>query len=73
MHDIASMIVPRPLLVVTTLRDPWIPIEAAKDAFEHLKKVYKLLDAYDKTNMDVFDGQHEWRSDKALSWLDRWL
>lgn len=48
MGDIAGLIAPRPLAVVTGLKDPIFPIDSAKRQFETVKALYAAAGAGDK-------------------------
>ena len=71
MREIAALIGPRPLLVISGKQDAIFPIKATRRAYAELRKVYELLDASDKLESDFFDGPHMWSNRKALPFLAR--
>ena len=71
--DLGALIAPRPLLVETGTEDLIFPLAAASDAFRQLQAVYAHLDAADRVEHDVFDGEHQWHGVRAYPFLDRWL
>jgi dienelactone hydrolase len=71
-EDLAALIAPRPLLVVSGRDDPLFPVAAAEEALTRLVRVYDHLEA-DRPVQDVFDGEHEWHGDRAYPFLDQYL
>src|SRR5437016_11038532 len=45
MYDVAGLIAPRPLFAESGTRDPIFPIEASKESFARVKKVYGVFGA----------------------------
>jgi len=73
MPDILGLIAPRPLLIESGISDPIFPIHAAKQAYDQLKQVYKLLNVEDRLEYDFFEGEHQISGVKAYPWLEKWL
>ncbi|MFL5802247.1 MAG: alpha/beta hydrolase family protein, partial [Roseiflexaceae bacterium] len=73
MADIAGLIAPRPLLVVSGLDDPIFPAEGTRRALAALRPIYELLGAPERLDDDLFAGGHRWNGAKAYDWLARWL
>ena len=71
MRDIASLIAPRPLLIISGKKDPIFPIKATRQAYSELKEVYGLLDAGGNLEKDFFDGPHAWSNRKTLLFLKK--
>ncbi len=69
MRDIAALIAPRPLLIISGKSDPIFPIKATRQAYSELKEVYDLLDAGRNLEKDFFDGPHAWSNRKTLAFL----
>lgn len=69
MRDVAALIAPRPLLVISGTEDTIFPIEATRRAFDELAETYRVLDASDKLESDFFEGVHEWSNRKTLPFL----
>ena len=71
MREIAALIAPRPLLVISGTKDPIFPIEATRRAYSDLEPVYNLLDARRDLEKDFFDGPHAWSNRKTLPFLKK--
>ncbi len=69
MREIAALIAPRPLLVVSGTKDPIFPIDGTRRAYSDLEPVYNLLDARGDLDQDFFDGPHAWSNRKTLPFL----
>lgn len=70
--DIASLIVPRPLLVESPSHDIF-PLEAANQAVAELRRLYALWGVPERLDQDIFEAGHEISGAKAFDWLERWL
>lgn len=73
MADIAGLIAPRPLLIETGTQDPIFPSAATQRAYRELQKIYRVFEAEQKLDIDVFEGEHAWSGAKAYNWLAQWL
>ncbi|MGI6189306.1 MAG: dienelactone hydrolase family protein [Caldicoprobacteraceae bacterium] len=71
--DIIGLIAPRPLLVESGTKDPIFPIDTTEEAFRKIEKIYNLLEAKDKIDKDIFEGEHEISGAKAYDWFMKWL
>ena len=71
MREVAALIAPRPLLVISGTKDPIFPIEATRRAYSDLEPVYNLLDARRDLEKDFFDGPHAWSNRKTLPFLEK--
>ena len=71
MREVAALIAPRPLLVISGTKDPIFPIEATRRAYSDLEPVYDLLNAGGDLEKDFFDGPHAWSNRKTLPFLRR--
>jgi dienelactone hydrolase len=71
MSDVAALIAPRPLLIISGDEDNIFPIEATKRAYAKLEKTYAVLDASDNLENDFFEGVHEWSNRKSYSFLEK--
>ncbi len=69
MRDVAALIAPRPLLVISGKKDPIFPIKATRQAYGELKNVYDLVQAGANLESDFFDGPHAWSNRKTLAFL----
>ena len=65
MPDLAVMIAPRPLLIVSGREDTIFPIDAAKEGFETVKKIYEKAGAADNCKMVIGEGGHRFYSADA--------
>ncbi len=71
MSDIAALIAPRPLLIISGSEDSIFPIEATKRAYKTLAGTYEVLGARDNLDSDFFEGVHEWSNRKTLPFLEK--
>jgi predicted esterase len=69
MREVAALIAPRPLLVISGRRDPIFPITATRRAWSGLKQVYDLLGASGRLEKDFFDGGHAWSNRRSPGFL----
>ncbi|HDP34104.1 MAG TPA: hypothetical protein ENN29_03225 [Candidatus Hydrogenedentes bacterium] len=70
MRDVAALIAPRPMLVISGSRDAIFPIDATKRAFADLTRTYQCLGAVENLQSDFFEGVHEWSNRKTLPFLE---
>jgi dienelactone hydrolase len=73
MHDVAGLVAPRPLFAEGGLRDDIFPIAATRASFERVKKVYEILGAADRAELEVFDGPHGFWGKRGLPFLAQHL
>ena len=66
MGDMASMIVPKKLIVESATNDRWFPIDGAKKAYYEIEKIYKARNAENNCVMVIGEGDH--RSYPELVW-----
>ena len=71
MSDIAALIAPRPMLVISGSKDDIFPIDAVKRATATLSKTYKLLGAGGNLDTDFFEGPHAWSHRKVPAFLKK--
>ena len=69
MSDVAALIAPRPMLIISGTEDKIFPIDATKRAYATLSKTYGVLGVQDKLESDFFEGVHEWSNTKSLPFL----
>jgi len=69
MREVAALIAPRPLLVISGTKDPIFPIDGTQRAYSDLEPVYNLLNARQDLEKDFFDGPHAWSNRKTLPFL----
>lgn len=73
MSDVAALIAPRPLLVISGTEDAIFPIDATKRAYANLEETYSVLGAQGNLDSDFFAGVHEWSNQKTLPFLAQHL
>jgi len=71
--DIVSLIAPRPLLIENGTRDPLYTLEVVKEEYTRVERVYNLLGAGDRIDIDIFEGGHQFSGRKAFDWVEKWL
>ena len=66
MGDMAVMIAPKQMVIVSATEDEWFPLDGAKKAFEQVKEIYRAAGAEDKCAMVVGEGPHRFYA--GLAW-----
>lgn len=66
MPDMAALIAPRPLILINGISDPINPIEATREAFEMVKKIYHASGA--EENCRLLEGPEGHRYYADLAW-----
>src|SRR5579872_1189203 len=66
MYDVAGLIAPRVLFSEAGDRDPIFPVEAARESFARVKKVYKVFGAEQAAEQEIFSGVHEFHGSRGL-------
>lgn len=73
MYDVAALAAPRPLFVESGTRDEIFPIEASKESFARVKKVYEVMGAGELCQQEVFEDAHAFSGKQGLPFLARHL
>lgn len=73
MYDVAGLIAPRPLFVESGERDNIFPVDASRESFERVRRVYRALNAADRCQQEIFDGEHIFHGKRGLPFLRQWL
>ncbi|MEP7364267.1 MAG: alpha/beta hydrolase family protein [Acidobacteriota bacterium] len=73
MYDVAGLIAPRPLFAESGDRDNIFPIDASRESFARVQKVYEIMGAADKTGQEVFSGEHQFHGVQGLPFCARSL
>ncbi|SFQ15504.1 dienelactone hydrolase family protein [Salibacterium halotolerans] len=60
---------PRPLFIESGQRDPIFPLKGAEKAVEMLRDIYQNQQAAGELEWEPFDGAHEVRAVRCVSWL----
>lgn len=68
-YDFASALAPKELFIESGKKDKLFPISASEFAHNNIKKVYKLMDAENNLNIDVFDGKHAVHGTRSFDWI----
>lgn len=58
MGDLASLIAPRPFIIVCGKDDPIFPLHGVRETFETVKKIYKKAGAPENCSLVIGDGGH---------------
>jgi hypothetical protein len=74
MYDLISLIAPRPVCFITGKKDNIFPIDAARVAYDKVKRAYSLFNATENCVLDVTPKSHGWRGDVAYPFVkSRWF
>jgi dienelactone hydrolase len=73
MYDIAGLIAPRPFFAESGTRDNIFPIEASKDSFSRVKRIYEVFRAGDRFDHEFFEGEHSFHGKMGIPFLARRL
>jgi len=73
MHDIAGLIAPRPLFVESGEKDDIFPIAASVESVGHVREIYRVFDAADRIDHEVFPGEHSFWGRRGIPFLVRHL
>jgi hypothetical protein len=65
MADVAGLIAPRPLVLVAGEQDDIFPVEAARQGFQALKRIYRARGAADRCHLVVGPAGHRFYADLA--------
>ncbi|HLH40697.1 MAG TPA: alpha/beta hydrolase family protein [Bryobacteraceae bacterium] len=69
MYDVAGLIAPRALFSEGGDRDPIFPVEATRESFMRVKKVYEVFGAGGAAEQEIFSGVHEFHGARGLPFL----
>ena len=73
MHDIAGLIAPRHLFVESGERDNIFPIAASRESFAHVRDVYRLFQAEDRVEQEVFPAEHSFWGKRGIPFIAQHL
>jgi hypothetical protein len=68
-YDVAGLIAPRPLFSEGGNRDPIFPVQATRDSFGRVKRVYEIFGDPEKAQQEIFEGEHEFHGVKGLPFM----
>ena len=69
MYDVAGLIAPRPLFAEAGAKDDIFPVDASRESFARVTKVYEMLGAPDRFQTEIFEGTHSFHGVKGLLFL----
>ena len=69
MYDVAGLIAPRPLFSEAGDRDPIFPVEASRESFARVRKVYEVFGASEAAQQEIFAGVHEFHGVLGVPFL----
>jgi dienelactone hydrolase len=69
MYDVAGLIAPRALFSEGGDRDPIFPVNATRESFARVKKIYEVFGASDAVQQEIFPGVHEFHGVRGLPFL----
>ncbi len=72
-YDVAGLIAPRPLFSEGGDRDPIFPVDATRESFARVKKVYEVFGVPERARQQIFSGEHEFNGSQGLPFLVRAL
>lgn len=72
-YDIAGLIAPRPLFSEGGNHDPIFPVNATRDSFAKVRKVYEVFGAPHNAQQEIFEGKHEFHGVEGLPFMARVL
>jgi cephalosporin-C deacetylase-like acetyl esterase len=68
MHDVAGLIAPRPLVIITGDQDPIYPLAGVKQAYDKAAAIYAAAGAPGNVRLIVGEGGHRFYGRKEGSW-----
>jgi dienelactone hydrolase len=68
-YDVASLIAPRFFFSEGGSRDPIFPVDATKEAFGKVKRVYEVFGVPERAQQEIFEGVHEFHGKQGLPFL----
>lgn len=73
MYDVAGLIAPRPFFAESGTKDDIFPIEAFRESFSKVKRVYDVLGAPANIDHEIFEGEHSWHGIRGIPFLAKQL
>ncbi len=73
---LASLVAPRPQLILNTDKDRIFPLDGVVDVYQKTQQVYEALDASDKLGLALYEGPHKDTQPlrvPAFHWFERHL
>ena len=73
MYDVAGLIAPRPLFVESGDEDHIFPVDASRESFKRVQKVYAVFGQTVFAEQEVFAGKHSFHGKRGLPFLAKHL
>ena len=73
MYDVAGLIAPRPVFVESGDEDGIFPVEASRESFARVKKVYEVFGKPELAGHEVFAGKHSFWGKQGIPFLAKHL
>jgi dienelactone hydrolase len=73
MPDIAGLIAPRPVFFESGTKDNIFPIEATRQAYRQAQRIYRVFGAPKNTQLEIFEGEHQFWGRGAFEFLAKQL
>jgi dienelactone hydrolase len=68
-YDVAGLVAPRPLFSEGGDHDPIFPVNATRESFARVKKVYEVFEAGHRVQQEIFEGEHVFHGVRGLPFL----
>lgn len=68
-YDVAGLIAPRPLFSEGGDHDPIFPVDATRESFARVKKIYEIFEAGPRVQQEIFEGPHVFHGVRGLPFL----
>lgn len=68
-YDVAGLIAPRPLFSEGGDHDPIFPVDATRESYARVKKVYEVFGAPSNVQQEIFSGEHVFHGVRGLPFL----
>jgi dienelactone hydrolase len=73
MYDVAGLIAPRSLFVESGEKDNIFPIHASIESFTNVREIYRVFEAGDRIEQEVFPGEHSFWGKRGIPFLSKHL
>ena len=67
--DVAGLIAPRPVQIISGESDPIFPIDGVREQFERLEAIYQVFDADDQCTLTIHPDDHRFHVAMVESWI----
>ena len=73
MYDVAGLIAPRAVFVESGDEDRIFPVDASRESFTRVKKIYEVFGVADRAGHEVFVGEHSFWGKQGIPFLVKHL